>query len=364
MQNPFWREPIAIPSMNRVRIVDLPGLDLPESCRGRLAYHLLSKKNLKDMVLAQREVLQLRPDVPDLLRTFDGCFTAVSTPIRTTAEQIAQEYGRYIAYLLLTLKRGDAVNRAARPDWRDVHWDFWGQIELVYVGGGLLAGHLGEAAVAEAAALIHSAGFPSFVFKRSDYAAYLPLLGVARCASAGAAAMLCFDFGQTSVKRAVAFYEQNVLTAIQLLPVLPAPCTTLELNKDPVVAQHTLDAMLAMIADSWLEAAQRTTRLAPHLALSLACYMLNGHPIVGYDWGCYGRLQALTDHVETLLTEQVSTRLQRSVTVQAFHDGAAAAMVYAGAAKTAVLTFGTAIGNGYPPEVSRLRPTSDNLAIS
>ena len=128
--------------------------------------------------------------------------------------------------------------------------------------------------------------------------------------------------------------------------------------------KEQMDAMLAMIADSWLEAAQRTTRLAPHLALSLACYMLNGHPIVGYDWGCYGRLQALTDHVETLLTEQVSTRLQRSVTVQAFHDGAAAAMVYAGAAKTAVLTFGTAIGNGYPPEVSRLRPTSDNLAIS
>ena len=172
MKPPFFtQKPYAIPSMNRVRIVDLPGLNLPDVCQGKLAFHLclgnysfkelcafaslresrlLSTENLRKMVVSHIDVLQLDANSPDLLRAFDGCFTAVSTlydrkaAIRTTAEQIAREYGRYLAYLLLTLKRGDAINRNARPDWRDIHWEFWAQIEQVYVGGGLLAGHLGS----------------------------------------------------------------------------------------------------------------------------------------------------------------------------------------------------------------------------
>ncbi len=131
----FTQKPYAIPSMNRVRIMDLLGLDLPEVCKGKQAFQLLSTENLCNMVLAHNDVLQLDVNAPDLLRAFDGCFTAVSSPIRSTAENIAREYGRYLAYLLLTLKRGDAISRAARPDWRDVHWEFWAQIEQVYVGG-------------------------------------------------------------------------------------------------------------------------------------------------------------------------------------------------------------------------------------
>ncbi len=358
----FTQKPYAIPSMNRVRMVDLPGLDLPESCRGKLAFHLLSAENLRKMVLAHNELLQLDVDAPDLLRVFDGCFTAVLAPVRDTAEQIAWEYGRYLAYLLLTLKRGDAINRAARPDWRDIHWEFWAQIEQVYVGGGLLAGHLGMTAISEAEVMIHAAGFPDFRVRRSSFAAHLPLIGVARDAPVDAQAMLVFDFGQTSVKCAVAAFESGVLTALNVLPTMDSPCTDLNLNKDPVLAQQTLDQMLNIICTSWHQAAD-SYPLTHQLSMSLACYLLDGHPIKEYDWGCYGRLQALTSHMQTLFSAQVAARLQLPIQVRLHHDGTAAAMVYAGEGKTAVLTFGTAIGNGYPSEDLELRPLSNNLLI-
>ena len=363
MRPPFFtQKPYAIPSMNRVKIMDLPGLDLPESCRGKLAFHLLSTETLKSKVLQQNDVLGLDENSPDLLRAFDECFTAVSTKIRSTAEQIAMEYGRFLSYLFLTLKRGDQINRDARPDWRDVHWEFWSQIERVYVGGGLLAGHLGAIATAEAESQMHAAGFPDFRIIRSPFAAHLPLIGVARDVPEDAQAMLVFDFGQTNVKTAVSLYKSGEL--VQLIPQhsMPALCTELNLSKDPVLAQQTFAQMLDMVESVWHQA-KKSYPLTPQISMSLACYMLNGHPIKDYDWGCYGRLQLLAPLMQTMFTEQVSARLGLPIQVKLHHDGAAAAMVYAREEKTAVLTFGTAIGNGYPSENVNLIPLAFDFSI-
>ncbi len=210
--------------------------------------------------------------------------------------------------------------------------------------------------------MIHNAGFPNFSIKSSPYAAHLPLIGVARDAPINAEAMLVFDFGQTSVKRAVALYEAGFLTEIRVLPSFASPCTDLNLNKDPILARQTFDQMLDIVCTTWRQVEGQFS-LAHQLAMSLACYLLDGHPIKEYDWGCYGRLQALTNHVQTMFTEQVAARLQIPIQVRLHHDGAAAAMVYAGEGKTAVLTFGTAIGNGYPSEDLELRRPSNNLLI-
>ena len=183
--------------------------------------------------------------------------------------------------------------------------------------------------------MIHASGFPDFRVRRSPFAAHLPLVGVARDAPTDAQAMLVFDFGQTSVKCAVAAYESAVLTELHLLPSTAAPCTDLNLNKDPILAQKTLDQMLGIISMTWQQVAD-SYPLTQQVSMSLACYLLDGHPIKDYDWGCYGRLQTLTNHMQTLFTAQVAARLQIPIKVRLHHDGAAAAMVYAGGGKTAV----------------------------
>ena len=180
MDNPFLQRPFLVsPSMNQVRIVDLPGLTVPDWVRGKRGFDLLSSQAMRQQVAIQAQQLGLNPDDPDLLPHFDDCLTAVSPQVRAVAQTIAQDYGRSLGYLLLTLKRGDAINRKARPDWQAAHWAYWQQINAVWLGGGLLSGNLGRVAVAVARTLIHDCGF-------SDFALELAQTGVtANCISPG-----------------------------------------------------------------------------------------------------------------------------------------------------------------------------------
>jgi hypothetical protein len=160
MENPFFDGARFVsPSMNRVRIIELSGVDMPDAVRGRTGFDLLSAAALTARVREKTAVLGLPDDVADVLRAFDGCFTSTSPTIQAAAREIGREYGQNLAYLLLTLKRGDDVNRTARPDWDARHWQWWADIEQVIVGGGLVAGHLGNTAVSHAQTILQKAGF-------------------------------------------------------------------------------------------------------------------------------------------------------------------------------------------------------------
>ncbi|MCA9972388.1 MAG: hypothetical protein KC425_19335, partial [Anaerolineales bacterium] len=77
------------------------------------------------------------------------------------------------------------------------------------------------------------------------------------------------------------------------------------------------------------------------------------------DTGCYGRLQLLTADLPAYLAARVGERLGAAVDVALYHDGMAAALAYAGAGETAVITLGTAIGNGFPPPAAGLHALSE-----
>ncbi|MCB9418311.1 MAG: ROK family protein [Ardenticatenaceae bacterium] len=348
MLNPFQSAtPFVSPSLNRVRIAALPGIDLPVEVEGKTGYDLLSAVALAARIQARANELGLPPDAPDLLRRFDGCFTELAEPVEacTISEEIAREYGRSLAYLLLTLKRGDPANRAARKEWDDRHWSFWAGINTVWVGGGLVSGQLGPIAVREAGRVMHDAGFPDFAVNLSPHGADLPLMGLSRLAPFGAQAMLVFDFGGTAVKRAIAEYKDNQFTQLHRLPSWSSPCesslsVSLELAD---VAAHA-ERILSIIEQTWQEAERP---LAPTIAVSLACYLQNGQPPPS-EMGCYGRLQLPGDNLQTYLADQLSQRLGQPIYLHLYHDGSAAALAYAGCGETAVIMLGTAVGIGFP----------------
>ncbi|MCB8967439.1 MAG: hypothetical protein H6660_11150 [Ardenticatenaceae bacterium] len=355
-KHPFLEQrPYIRPSLNQARIVDLPGVHLPWDVRGKTGYQLLSSHFWRQRILAAFPELAASPDV---FRAFDR-YLADGVG---RALLIGEEYGRSLGYLLLMLKRGDAVNRVVRPDWQAVHWQFWREITTIWLGGGLMAGHLGQLTAATAQAVLHRHHFPEMTVSCAPYAAALPLMGVARAAPAAAAAMLVFDFGQTSLKRAVAVYDAGQLLALHPLPAWPAACTHMEAYNNVEIARHTAVSLLQVMAQSWQEAVRAGWQLSPHMAASIACYLVNGHPALPWDMGCYGRLQLLTPHLPTYLAAQVSELVGSPLKLQLFHDGTAAALTYAAAGKTgalgktAVLTLGTAIGNGFPPAATTLRP--------
>ncbi len=171
-----------------------------------------------------------------------------------TAVAIAKEYGRKLAYHQLVLKRGDVINRVVRPDWQAVHWAHWAQIEQVWLGGGLMAGHLGKIAAAEAQAFMRQHGFPDYLLTVSPFAANLPLMGAARTAPREAQSMLLFDFGQTSIKRGIAHYEAGRLVKLESLPSLPSECPYLWFSRDESLAVQTRDRILRVVKETWQEA--------------------------------------------------------------------------------------------------------------
>jgi hypothetical protein len=112
-------------SVNRVRIVDLPGLPVDDEVRGHRADHLLSSRALMRYARERAEALQLpaayardtiqtRLELPCLV---NACLSSPYEPARAAAQAIGRRLGRNLGHVLLTLHRGDAANRAARPDW-------------------------------------------------------------------------------------------------------------------------------------------------------------------------------------------------------------------------------------------------------
>ncbi len=352
--NPFAAADATARSLNRARLVELPGVAGVAFWLGRSASELLSKAAIAALVRDAVGLPLPDADADHLLRAFDGSFADPAT--RPAALAVAGEVGRRLGALLLMLWRGDAANRAARPEWDDAHWAYWRNVRRVVVGGGLLAGRLGEAAVPVAGVFLAANGCPISV-ERSPYGSAIVLVGLARHAPADTERMLLFDFGHTAVKRGLATYGNGALLGIERRPSLPPPCEERWYDHaGPAWARRRWEVMAAMIADTWA-AVPPEARGCVAIGLSLASHLQDGHPI-GQDRGCYTALGELSPHLATFVRDDLAARLGPFRALALLHDGLAAAATHAGEPHTVVLTLGTAIGAGYGPVGVGLRPSA------
>ncbi len=357
-------------SVNRVQIEDLPGLPLDEAVRGRRAYHLLSAEALVGHALERAAELELPTafiaEMPESLHYVvppfvDMCLRSPDAGPRAAAEAIAERLGRNLGYVLLTLHRGDAVNRGSRADWTGRDWQRWADIRQVYVGGGLLSGDLGRLIVDHAAALLRETGYDGALrVLRTPYREDMALLGAGRYFPAGMSRGLCFDFGHTTVKRALLVFDGGTLT--QVSPLRPLP-TRWVLRNDPAGAltfsgQWVLDFVTGAI----VRTLDKREVSGSDLMLSVAAYVQGGR-LLGN--GIYARMSTLGEDVRLLLQEAVRERTRRVVRIHLIHDGTAASALHAGEPDTAVILVGTALGVGFAPaDTAGLRPVAPHLVIA
>lgn len=365
MSNPFITETsFASPSLNRVRIQKLPGDQFEDQFRGQSGYTLLSSAALKVMIADQRSRLGIDGDSKNLLRDFNDCFDSPSNEVRQTARQIADAYGRRLALLILTLKQALPENRRARVSWNEAHWECWKQISTIHIGGGLVAGSMGPLAIESAKKTVRLWRDAEIEIQLSPLAAKLPLAGLARTAPPEAKAMLVLDFGNTSIKRAVADFQSTDTCFLRSLADLPAPID-LFLPEKPTekYVQQLASQVICTVAKSRQEAVHHAGSLGPVIGMSLACYLMNGQPPPS-EMGQYGCLQLLSSNLQTYLSERISAALNDRVQVNLVHDGTAAGLAFAGAEKSIALMLGTAIGVGFPPQTNeRLRIFSINNIV-
>ncbi len=357
-------------SVNRVKIIDLPGLPVDDEVRGQMAYHLLSALAVTRYARERVEALQLPATFSqdttrtrlELPRFVDGCLSSPHESARAAARAIGQRLGRNLGYILLTLCRGDAVNRAARPDWTAEDWEHWAKIERVWLGGGLMSGALGELIVQSARDCLARHGYAGQPqVECSPYGEMIAVLGAGRYLPASMRTALCLDFGQTTIKRACLELEDGVMVRVRRFESLVRDVdgfpTTATLEPD--IGRKVLDMMTGAIARTLDEAIACGITPNADLMLSVAAYVQGGR-LLGN--GPYAGLNALADDARLLLADAVHARTGRAVRVHLIHDGTAACTLYAGVSNAAVIVVGTALGIGFPPATdSDLRPLAPNL---
>jgi hypothetical protein len=350
-------------SLNRVRLVDLPGLDIDPAVKGKTGYELVSSLALTVLIRAQIDALKLDPALDDsvLPLAFETCFCHTDESVRAAAESIARQIGRDLGYLLLVLHRGDPVNRAARAEWDDSYWAHWAGIRQVCLGGGLVSGALGPRLVTHARAVLTDAGIALHI---SPYAPVLPLVGAARLVPPDTTAALVFDFGHTLVKRAVGVYHDGALAELRLLPSVPTHFDNEAGDPaDPAsVARGVRDLMIGIMTDTWHAAQDSGHRLSSVIPASLSAYVRDGQPLAAQS-GAYVQLLHITDNAARMLSDHLSATLDRPVTVMLIHDGTAAAAAHAGLENAAVITIGTALGIGFPPSRNDVQPAADHILL-
>jgi hypothetical protein len=350
-------------SLNRVRIVDLPGLVVDPGVAGQNSSELVSAAVLAQLIRQYAGHLQLDPTLedPELRLALDGCFAHADAMVRAAAEMVGRRLGRNLGYILLTLKRGDAVNRAARTEWDDSYWSHWGRIDRVWLGGGLVSGRLGPVIGKHAQAVFEGAGISDYAIQISPYGLALPMVGVARYAPPACETALVFDFGSTLIKCARAVYKDGELAELRRLPSHHTGWARIEQASDDPVQQadRLLEHMVSLITSTWRTA--RLPPLSPVLA-SVAAYVQDGHPLPAQH-GAYVQLRHITDNLQIELAQRLGAELGEAVGVSLVHDGTAAATTYAGVTNAAVITVGTALGVGFPPAADGLMALNTHLAI-
>jgi hypothetical protein len=350
-------------SLNRLRIAALPdGVRSNQDVIGKTAYELTSTAYLAAQVRAKAAHLKLESEIiqredRELPKLLSASFDAPDPEVRAAANTIIRRFGHNIGCVLLTLKRGDPANRAARTDWDDSYWTHWASIRTIYCGGGLMNPLWWDEIHSTIGEVFAESGSDAPGIHRVSYGDSLPLVGGARRLPLDAEYALVFDFGGSFVKRAIASYADGALSELRRLPSIltqfMAEGQTPELFK----------FMASTIAQTFVEASADGLPLCHHIPVSLAAYVdANGQPYERQG-GVYAALRTLSPNAQETLSASVAAHMKAPINVQLLHDGSAAASAYAGAQDTAVIMFGTALGVGFPPSDAGLRPIAASLEV-
>jgi hypothetical protein len=328
-------------SINRVKLLSAPGL--PAAWQGKTAFQIMGRESLV------RRIVEAFPELTaqtDPIPAFCQHYLAQQIPV---AEAIADEMGLALGCVLMTLKRGEADSRAARPDWDESYWTHWGSIQHVILGGGLMASLLGAYMLAKASKMLN--GLLSLT--KADYPAALPLIGAARMAAESTGSAWIFDFGGTNVKRALATYVDAQLMALKQMQSILIPASVFG------EAKTVFDFMVQAVVDTISQQDHPNEMLFIYISIAnyaRQCQLASDNP--------YGQLNVLGMNPCHLLSDAISQQIGCPITLEFVHDGTAAAKTYAGASNTAVITVGTSLGMGFPPPPQSLIPLSSDFRLN
>lgn len=251
------------------------------------------------------------------------------------AQDILKTLGKNLVYILLSLYEGLNENRLLRDDWVSAHWDYWHNINKIYLCGGFMQDIIGEKIVRYAEDyFLNISCHPYEIIIEKDN---LPLIGACKYGTLFSESNVVFDFGHSYIKRCY-YINENGCYSIKLLP--PIKSKYLE----PECSPEDLDNFLVETILNTFDEAPVLLKKSHVITACIANYINNGD--IYEKRGNYSKLKRLTDNYQKYLSGKLTDKLNLKIEVILMHDGSAAAYVV-NENNCAVLTLGTAIGVGF-----------------
>lgn len=120
------------------------------------------------------------------------------------ALRIARKFGNRLGMFLLLLKTGLPENRAIREDWDDEHWEYWANIETIFLVGGIANGRMCDYMLMVVNELFEKANVPMYHIVRNVNSSEIGAKGCLSQIVDADEVQILFDFGQTMMKRMIA----------------------------------------------------------------------------------------------------------------------------------------------------------------
>jgi hypothetical protein len=193
----------------------------------------------------------------------------------------------------------------------------------------------------------------------------LPLIGAARSLGRPESeAALVYDFGGSTVKRALARNQSGALSSLELLAPVPVAGVADARAHEPeaVTALRLGGFMRDLIASDRREQRRAGMAVSPRVVVALACYVRDDQPL-GDARGGYGALRRLPQNAGAWLSREVSRETGEDAGVTLVHDGTAAGRALAGRRRAAVIMLGTWLGVGFVPPGTSVLPLAPGFTV-
>ena len=340
-------------SINRVRLAKLPVYGVDDEIEGLTVKEFFSAKLIRKEIKKNADALHIDLDcdekkLPRRLAQKSEDESDVSGS--RLATDIIRKFGGRLGLLLLALKLGESENRAARADWTDAHWEYLAGIEDIVLVGGLASGRFGEIMKARVNEVFALKGVRPYNILLYNNASQVAVLGCASCIKERDGAFVVMDFGQTGIKRSCVIKSGGEIAKVKTFETLPSILMEWETPdcEERLRQAKELHGYLTDAVGRTFDEAKLAAKAEPggEVVISVASYTVNG--ALDESRGGYAKLCALGKNYAELLSEELSGRLRRSVSVRLIHDGTAVALNFRDRKNTLCLSVGSYFGVGFP----------------
>jgi hypothetical protein len=340
-------------SINKLLIEKMPTDKVNQDSQGKTAQDIFSTKLFIDEIKKNSKELKLDINSIEekmLPQYLNECLAGPELLVKEAASNIVKIFGERLAVILLTLKKGEKINRLKRKDWDNRHWDYWANLENVILVGGLASSKIGG----------KLAYYIKKVFKESNENCYNIILnedssnvGIKGCFTyiredEEEKLYLIFDCGQTFIKRSLVKMEsKEIKHIIKLYKVLSKYVTwdfdNSEEEKNEAIELHNY--LINIIADTIESINGGAQSIGDHIVISIANYVKNG---LFANRGGYGKLRLISDNYEEYLSDELYKKFEKIFKITLVHDGTAMAAAFLGYPNSVCISLGTAFGVGFP----------------